>query len=92
MSGRMKDVGTCHIGDGTNGSFCNPILMMGVGATVVNALSIISDVIDKGICFKSAAVGEVPLNDDSMVKSLLLKILLCSNGFHRGETQLMLNV
>ena len=52
----MKQYFAPLLGDGSNGSFCNTILEMGVDATVGKSLFLCVAVIDEGIVCKSAVV------------------------------------
>ena len=66
---------------------------MSVSSTVMNALIVTLDVLDEGGRFESTAIGEIRLNNNTIVNGKLFEsCLFGANSFNSGETHLMFDV
>ena len=69
----MKQYFAPLLGDGSNGSFCNTILEMGVDATVSKSLFLCVAVVDEGVVCKSAVVCVIVVDSDVEICCQLLE-------------------
>ena len=88
----MKQHSPSHVGDGENGPFCNPILVVCVHTAILDTLILFVQVLNKGIGFKYSIVGKIVCDDHSIAKSKLFIVLFGPNGLSAREPKLMLDV
>ena len=88
MGSGMEDQGSRHVGDSADGAFRHAILVMSIGAAVLNALATVADVFDEGVGFKGTAVGKIRLNNDTRIKGELFVVLFRADSLDGGETKL----
>jgi hypothetical protein len=61
MDTGMKYHGERQVGDCLYGTFCNPILMVGIGAAEAQALMRLIDDLAKRVSFESPTISEIVL-------------------------------